>query len=216
MVSTLAGTAGNYGTNDGVGAAAQFGGPSGLALDGQGNLYVADTGNYTIREIDLATANVATVAGTPSVFGGTSDGIGPAAQFYYPQGLAYAAGVLYITDTGNHTLRQMTTSNDDVSTIAGMAGSSVLGSATVFSQPIAVAVDGAGHVFVADDGDSTVRQVDVATGFMTNVWGVSGKAKIVPGPLPAQLNRPVGLAYDSGKMFLVDFAENVVLSAALP
>src|SRR4029077_2554515 len=82
IVSTFAGTAGVYGSADGTGAAAQFYFPYGVAVDGGGNVYVADTSNTTIRKITSARV-VTTLAGSPGAVG-AADGTGSAAQFYYP------------------------------------------------------------------------------------------------------------------------------------
>ena len=90
-VTTLAGVANQQGSDDGIGAAARFNGPGGLASDGAGNLFVADTSNHTIRKIVIATGAVTTFAGTANgaVYGnsGSADGIGAAASFRYPDSL---------------------------------------------------------------------------------------------------------------------------------
>ena len=86
VVSTFAGSAGNRGSADGSGGVARFSGPNGVAVDGSGNVYVADGGNRTIRKITPA-GFVSTLAGSAGNSGYT-DGTGSAAQFAYPSGLA--------------------------------------------------------------------------------------------------------------------------------
>ena len=116
-VSTFAGSARNYGNNDGVGSAATFATVSGLAFDGIGNLYVADEGNSRIRKITPGAA-VTTLAGGGSA-PGSEDGTGAAARFRYPSGIAAtAAGELYVADTDNLTVRYIDTAAA-VTTLAG-------------------------------------------------------------------------------------------------
>jgi hypothetical protein len=119
-VTTVAGTAGVYGSADGTGGGAQFFDPFGVAVDGSGNLYVADTFNNTVRKIS-ASGVVATLAGTPGI-SGSADGSGAAGRFSNPYGIAVdGAGNLYVADTGNHTVRKITPGGV-VTTFAGAAG----------------------------------------------------------------------------------------------
>jgi hypothetical protein len=121
-VTTIAGTAGQAGSADGTGAAARFNGPADLAIDGAGNLYVADSGNQTIRRIVIATGAVTTVAGTAGQAGAT-DGIGAAARFNDPVGVDIdGAGALYVADFGNHTVRKVALDSGAVSTVLGIPG----------------------------------------------------------------------------------------------
>src|SRR5438874_3911355 len=106
---TLAGLAGPNGSGsgsaDGTGSAAQFNGPSGVAVDSAGNAYVADTGNHTIRKVTPAGV-VTTLAGLAGSDGST-DGTGSVARFYYPHGVATdSSGNVYVADTYNHTIRK--------------------------------------------------------------------------------------------------------------
>lgn len=103
VVTTLAGTAGSAGSTDGSGAAARFKYPSGVAVDRQGNVFVADTDNQVIRQI-TSSGEVTTVGGAASP--GSTDGVGTAARFFNPKGIAAdAAGRIYIADRSNHTVR---------------------------------------------------------------------------------------------------------------
>jgi DNA-binding beta-propeller fold protein YncE len=107
VVSTLAGAAGEAGSVDGTGTAARFAGPPGVAADAQGNVYVADAANNTIRKV-TPDGTVSTLAGSPGV-AGSADGPGPDARFDNPYGLAVngAGTVLYVADTLNHTVRKI-------------------------------------------------------------------------------------------------------------
>src|SRR5580704_1074230 len=114
-VTTVAG-AGPAGSANGTGSAASFKDPTGIALDGGGNVYVADAGNSLIRMITPA-AVVTTLAGDGSV--GSADGSGSAASFSGPNGVAVGSGgTVYVADSGNNLIR-MVSSAGDVSTIAG-------------------------------------------------------------------------------------------------
>jgi hypothetical protein len=102
-VTTLAGTAGVFGSTDGTGAAAWFNRPRGITTDGT-NLYVADTFNHTIRKVVIATGAVTTFAGTAGLTGST-DGMGAAARFYFPVGITTDGTNLYVADMENNTIR---------------------------------------------------------------------------------------------------------------
>jgi sugar lactone lactonase YvrE len=160
VVTTIAGLAGVSGFVDATGSAARFHGPQGLALSALGGLFVADTNNNAIREIVTSNGAVTTLAGQAGVVG-NADGTNSQAQFYYPSGIAVdSIGNLYVADTDNHSLREITPLGA-VSTLAGLAGSSGsadgVGSLARFNFPTGVAVDGAGDVYVADTNNDTVR-----------------------------------------------------------
>jgi len=116
-LTKIAGTAGQYGSLDEIGAAASFNGPTAIAADGVGNLYVTDAGNATIRKIVLATKAVTTLAGLAGAYG-TADGIGAAARFNYPISITSdGAGHLYVAET--NVIRKIVIATATVSTIIG-------------------------------------------------------------------------------------------------
>src|SRR5439155_1336119 len=140
--NTFAGNA--YGGN-GTGSQAIFNYPGATAVDGAGNVYVADTYNYTVRKITPAGV-VTTIAGAAGVFG-SADGSGSAARFSAPAGIAVdSAGNLYVADTYNQTIRKVTSAGV-VTTLAGTAGvtgsADGTGGAARFYNPYAVPVRGA-------------------------------------------------------------------------
>jgi sugar lactone lactonase YvrE len=192
-----------------VGGGARFNGPTGVAVDGSGNVYVADTGNSTIRKITAANGTVTTFAGASGV-AGSSDGVGAAARFNAPQGIAIdSAGNIYIADTNNSTIRKIT-SGGAVTTLAGSAGLSGSadgqGSGARFDHPSAVAVDSGGNVYVADFRNAMIRKITVATGTVSTLAGFAGQVGLTDGiGGAARFNQPYGVAVDgSGNVFVAD------------
>ena len=106
VVSTLAGSAGNFGYADGTGMRATFNSPLGMVVKGN-NLFVADSGNNTIRQIDLVTHQVTTLAGQANSPPGLADGSGTTARFDNPSGITTDGISLYVTDTGNNSIRRI-------------------------------------------------------------------------------------------------------------
>lgn len=212
-VSTFAGAAGQSGTVDGVGAEARFFNPQGVAADLDGNLYVTDSFNHTIRRISALGA-VTTVAGAPGT-AGFADGTGSAARFYSPIGIVVeAGGTLYVADTWNHVIRRMT-SEGTVQTIAGQAGASGsqdgVGSAARFNYPAGLALDTGGNLYVVDNGNHVIRKI-TPDRVVTTVAGGSGQSGGEDGVgTAARFNRPYGVAVDpAGNLFIGDTGNHAV------
>jgi sugar lactone lactonase YvrE len=172
-VSTFAGLA-TQGSADGAGANAQFSAPGGIAVDGAGNIYVADKGNNTIRKITPDSA-VSTFAGSPGVQG-SADGFRTQARFNRPTGLAVdTLGNVYVGDTSNNTIRKINSAGV-VTTIAGSpppdnpGSNDGQGSVARFSLPKGLAVDGAGNIYVADYFNHTIRKI-TPTGLVSTFAG---------------------------------------------
>jgi hypothetical protein len=219
MVATFAGTAGLSGSTDGTGAAASFNFPTGVAVDGAGDVFVADSYNCTIRKI-APTGVVTTFAGTGYSGTGSADGPRAAASFTRPEAVAVdGAGNLFIADPGNNTIRKITP-DGMVATLAGTAGSSGsadgTGAAASFNLPLGVGVDGAGNVFVADVGNNAIRAITPA-GVVSTVVGVAAATPVgnFPGPLPASIVSPYGVAIDSSSGSLYVTLPEAVMVAAL-
>lgn len=163
-LNLLAGSIGGPGHLDGSGAAARFSGPAGVVADSAGNLYVTDgVDGGMIRKITPAGA-VTTFVG--STIGGSADGTGAAAAFYWPTGIAIdIAGNLYVTDTGGGTVRKVTPEGV-VTTLAGS-----------FFEPEALALDSSGTVYVADSQNDEIRKITpqgLVTTFVAKSAGLLG------------------------------------------
>ncbi len=213
VVTTLAGTVGVGGSTDGVGTAARFSGPSAVAVNSVGTVYVADTFNHTIRSIspDGTVTTVAGLAGNP----GSTDGTGNAARFSFPAGVAIDSSAnVYVSDTSNHTIRRIT-SGGVVTTFAGSPGSAgstnSTGTAARFNYPNQIAVAATGVLFVADSYNHVIRRITAAAE-VTTLAGSAGVAGSADGNgTAARFNQPAGVAVDSaGVVYVADTYSNTI------
>jgi sugar lactone lactonase YvrE len=229
-VVAVAGTAVTIGSADGIGQDALFKNPSGLASSGNDTLYVADAGNETIRKVDIAKAEVTTLAGSPGLRG-SDDGIGGAARFDFLVAGAYPAsgivldgqGNLFVPDPWNFTLRKIKLSTRLVSLFSGAA--KMIGSTDGTAElarywfPISACVRD-GQMYVTDGLGGSVRKVDLASGAAATFAGAPGKqgsvdargteARFTFGPqLP-------GLATDDdGNLYLSDSRNHTIRKLVL-
>ena len=210
-VSTLAGKGGSYGSEDGTGSAARFKTPLGIAVDTGGNVYVADTGNSTVRKITAAGV-VSTLAGRAG-FEGSLDATGSAARFMSPYGITVdATGNLYVVES-SAAVRKISAAGV-VTTLAGTSGTNGftngIGTAARFSVPFDIAVDGAGNLYVSDHGNHAVRLITPA-GVVTTLAGSGTTGKVDGVGTAATFKFPSGIAADSsGNVFLADTDNQVV------
>ena len=194
VVTTLAGS-GVAGFVNGTGSAAQFKNPFNVAVDSSGNVYVADSNNFSIRKITPAGV-VTTLAGSGTY--GYADGTGTAAQFGNVQGIAVdSSGTVYVGDTDNNRVRKITPAGV-VTTLAG-AGPGYAdgtGSAALFNGPYGVDVDSSGNVYVADFYNHRIRKITPA-GVVTTLAG-SGVAGFADGLVAvSRFHYPYDVAVDS-------------------
>ena len=206
VVTTFAGQLGVSGTADGTGTGAQFNAPSGLAFDANGNLFVADTGNSTIRKITPSGA-VSTFAGIAGS-SGYADGAAGSAQFSAPLGIAVATnGTVFVADSGNHCIRRI--SGGMVSTFAGnpQIWGSVDGTGTNarFNGPVGLAFDAQGNLFVSDANNDTIRKI-TTNGVVTTFAGAAGLDGAADGvATAARFRSPAELVFDqTGNLFVAD------------
>ena len=214
VVTTFAGTTGASGSVDATGSNAQFSGPTAVAVDRNGNVYVAD--GDTIRKITPGGV-VSAFAGSP-VSSGSADGQGGAAQFFGPSGVAVDSnGNVYVADSYNFTIRKITP-NGAVSTLAGRAGVAgsvdATGTAARFSYPNGVAVDGSGNVYVADN--NTIRMITPAGAVTTLAGSPDGSVGSVDGAGSKSLfYQPNGVAVDvSGNVYVADTGNDTIRKIA--
>lgn len=219
-ITTIAGAPGQQGTSDGSGSNARFFIPTGVAVDGSGNLYVADSANYSIRKVTPAGV-VTTFAGV-SRSPGSEDGTGTAARFREPIGIvADRSGNLYVTDAGNHAIRKITPAGV-VTTFAGVSGQQTRGTSdgsgrlARFNYPAGIAIDSSGTLWVTDISDvdgtnSTIRRI-TAAGAVTTVAGAIGQTGSADGTgNAARFNDPRGIAVDaSGVVYIADTPNQVI------
>ncbi len=193
---------------------AQLNGPSGVAVDLLGNIYISDTYNNRVRKVDPS-GIIITVAGT-GVKGFGGDG-GPAtsALLAAPSGVALdAEGNLYIADRDNHCIRKVTTTGIIVSVAGtgnpGYGGDGQDALSAELNSPFGIAVDTAGNIYVADTGNNRIRKITPA-GIITTVAGNGTQGFSGDGgdALLAQLNAPFGVAVDrAGNIYIADSYNN--------
>lgn len=167
VVTTFAGsTSGTSGTTNATGTSARFRNPAGIAFDGSGNLYVADYSNNEIRKITTAGV-VTTFAGSSSGTSGYTNATGTSARFKTPAGLVFdSSGNLYVTDLGNNAVRKVTPSavvTTFAGSTSGTAGSTnATGTSARFSAPAGIVIDGAGNLYVGENGNNDLREITPA------------------------------------------------------
>ena len=193
-VITFAGS-GISGNTDGTGTAASFDTPTGVAVDGKGNVYVADRYNHTIRKI-TPSGEVTTLAGSGR--SGSTDGTGTIASFYYPTGVTVdGTGTIYVADRYNNTIRKITPTGE-VTTLAGsgnLGSTDGTGTAASFDTPTGVAVDGKGNVYVADRYNHKIRKI-TPTGEVTTLAGSGSSGSTDGTGTAASFNYPYGVTVD--------------------
>jgi sugar lactone lactonase YvrE len=226
VVSTIAGLAGSTGSTNASNSGARFRYPMGLAVDGSGNIYVADEGNSVIREITSPGVwSVNTIAGLAGN-AGSADGENNNARFNYPSGVAVdAAGNVYVADKLSCTIRKLVLigGNWAVSTIAGQAYQSGsadgIGSAARFNSPTGVAVNNGGSIYVADEGNNTIRMLTPAGTNYTvfTAAGLAGNAGDIDGfGGTVQFDGPYGIAVDaSTNVYVADSINNAIRGTPL-
>ena len=220
LISTVAGdgTAGYSGDN-GTATQAEVNNPTGLVLDGAGDLYIADSANNLIRRVDAVTGLITTVAGTPGTTGYTGDGgLAANATLTGPQGLALTpAGDLLIADSGNAAVRLLTFASNHITTVAGTGaqgynGDSILATTAQLNEPWGVAARSDGAIAIADLNNHRIRLVSTA-GVITTVagTGVRGFSGDSSAAATAQLNSPAAVAFDpAGDLLIADAGNNRV------
>ena len=210
-ITTIAGTGERrFGGDGGPAIQAQLDEPTGVVVDGAGNLYIADLANHRIRKVD-STGTITTIAGTGERGFGGDGGPATQARLNYPYGVAVdGAGNLYIADLANHRIRKV----DSTGTITTFAGTGERGFGgdggpaiqAQLDAPSGVAVDEAGNLYIADWSNARIRKVD-GTGAITTIAGTGERGFGGDGgpATQAQLDDPTGVAVDgAGNLYIAD------------
>ena len=230
QVTTLVGTATTIGGfNDGIGAAAQFNLPTGATTDGT-NLFIADSGNHTIRKVVISTGQVTTFAGPDNATcqanaavcpSGTTDGAASVARFNKPSGITMDGTNLYVTDLGNNTIRKIVIATGQVSTLAGTTGLAFGGSAdgigtgAQFFKPYGLVTDGT-NLYVADTGNHTIRQIVIATQLVSTIAGSPGLFGAINGTgSAARFNNPSYVTTDGTNLYVADSVNYIIRKLVL-
>ena len=222
IISTVAGD-GNpaYLGDGGPAVSAQLSYPRGVAVDGSGNLYIADQLNNRVRKV--AGGIITTVAGTGTYLSGYSgDGVLATTVEIDPIGVAVdGTGNIYIADLADARILKVTVANGLISTVAGNGIPGYAGdggpATSAKIQPWGVAVDGAGNIYIADYWNNCVRKV--AGGIITTIAGIGGGLGDYTGDggaaTSAELRFPMGVAVDaSGNVYIADWGNDVVRKVA--
>jgi len=218
IITTIAGTAGTAGFSGdgGPAAAALLYNPIGICEDTSGNIYFADASTYHIRRIDAATGYISTIIGTGSNAYSGDGGLGINARVSIPRDVAADYyGNLYIADYGNNVIRQYVIATGIITTFAGTGavGSSGDGgpaTAALFNGPARVTFDGGNNLYIVDQGNNKIRQIDLTTGLIstaiaTGTAGFSGDG----GPATsAKISFPGGIAVNKYGYLYVSDANN--------
>ncbi len=223
IVTTFAGSGvTGYSGNGGLADTATFNAPEGITFDANWNMYVADAGNHVIRKIDGNTHVVTTVAGS-GVAGYAGDGgVATLGRLYQPSAVAVdALGSIYVADVANHAIRKV--QGGLISTVAGngtigSAGDGGPAAAATLRYPSGVATDMSGNVYVADQGNNTVRMISATTGIINRTAGTGaiGDAGDGGAALDCQMNSPRTVVVDGiGRVLVADLGNHSVRAISM-
>ena len=207
------GTAGSSG-DGGAATSAQLHQPTGVAVDGLGDLYIVDQLTPSVRRVDATTGVITTVAGTGTLGFSGDGGVATSAQLFSPSGVAVdGVGDVYIADQYNDCVRRVDVTTGVITTVAGhghvigFSGDGGAATSALLAFPAGVAVDGLGDLYIADSGNGNIRRVDVTTGIITTVAGngIHGFSGDGGPATSAQLDQPTGLVVDGlGDLYIAD------------
>ena len=230
LIQTVAGTPGTagYSGDGGPATSARLANPNAVLVDGSRNIYIADTGNSAIREVVASTGNIQTIVGTPTKTcddtqtPGCGDN-GPATSAYlnFPNGIFLdATGDIFIADTFDNVIREVSATTGTIQTVAGtigtsgFAGDGAAATSALLDGPYGVFLDASNDIFIADSDNAAIREVVAATGFIQTVAGIPATAGGFGTPgfsgdggpaTSAELNAPSGLfGTSSGKLLIAD------------
>ena len=230
-IQTVAGTGtAGYSGDGGPASSAELNFPTGVFVDSQGDIFIADTENSLIREVVASTGNIQTLAGTPGATGYSGDGgLATKAQLDLPDGVFVDnSGNVFIADTFNSVIREVTVANGNIQTVAGTyygwnftcnySGDGGLATSAQLCLPNNVFVDASENIFVADTENSAIREVAAATGDIetvagngtacTNIAGGCGNGGLATS---AELNFPSAMVVDASQNIFIADTESFVI-----
>jgi len=229
-IQTVAGsgTAG-YSGDGNPATGADLADPFGVFVDSHGNIFIADTSNSAIREVVASTGNIQTVAGTGTACANQSsfcadNGPATGAQLALPQGVFVdPLGNIFIADTFNSVIREVTVANGNIQTVAGIyytfadtcffSGDGNLATGAQLCLPNSVFLDGTGNIFIADTGNSVIREVTIANNNIQTVAGnnTPGYSGNGGSAIMAELNNPAGVFVDSAENIFIADTDNFAI-----
>ena len=219
VISTYAGTCGSsgYSGNGGAATSAKLFSPGGIALDGAGNLYIADQNNNVVREVNAVTGFISTVAGnTTSGYNGDNMAA-TSAELNTPQFvMTDSAGNFYISDVGNARVREVTIATGIITTIvgngtAGYNGDGIAATSAETNSPGRLAFDASGNLYIPEKANHRVRMVSAATGLISTVAGTGTQTFSGDGgaATSANLNQPLSAMLDAaGNLYIADYGNS--------
>jgi hypothetical protein len=230
VITTVAGNGSGAGTSGGgfsgdggLATKAELNHPNGVIVDAAGNLFISDTGNQRVREVNASTSIISTIAGNGTYGFPGSGGKAISTVMGNPEGLALDTdGNLYIAEEGVCVVAKLNVSTGTIATVAGNGsscsegpldtGDGGLATLAPLAGPRGVALDSAGDIFISDTSHSRVRKVTVATGIITAVVGTTQGYSGDGGPSDhARLNNPIGLFFDvSGDLYIADSVNGAI------
>jgi sugar lactone lactonase YvrE len=211
----VSGSQGDFGSA----TAARLNRPTAIALDAQGNVYIADSGNHRIRRVDISNNTITNYAGNGSASHSGDGGAATLASLNNPTGLAFdAQGNLFIADRNNQRIRRVDAVTKNISTVAGTGAQGFSGddgpaNQAVLNNPSDVAVDGNNNVYIIEQGSHRVRRVNTGSQVIKTVAGTGAQGFGGDGgpALQAQFNMPASLAFDAlGNLYVGDSANSRV------
>ena len=214
-ITTVAGNGtANYSGDGGAATSAELNQPSGVAMDGAGDMYIADFGNNRIREVNATTGYITTVAGN-----GTAGSLGDtkaatSAELTTPKGVALdSAGNLYIADFGNNRIREVNAATGNITTVVGNGTAGYIGdggasTSAELTTPNGVALDNAGNIYIADLGNNSIRKVNV--GMAPAIFSTPTPVNTTDGPQTVTVSNigNAALTFASNPTYPANFPEN--------
>ncbi len=220
IITTIAGKdSAGYSGDGGNATAAKLNYPTGIALDASGNVYISDHNNNRIREVNVSTGKISTIAGTGTA-GYTGDG--GAANIAELSSPAYiimdASGNMYFSEWGNSTIRKITASTGIITTIAGTGVAGYTGNGghatnATLNDPTGLVFDNFGNLYIADANNNVVREIMMSSGLISTFAGngTQGYSGDNGAAINAEFYHPCGLALDNtGNLIINDDLNNVV------